>query len=102
MYDKVNIYFIYADDCIECKKQKEIITRAISDCKIETVLYEINSETEDAIRLSIDNGIDDLPAYVIGRYSFCGKECLSYHNLIAMIGEVWKEQKDQKERKNNQ
>ena len=97
MSNKVKIYFIYADNCIECKKQKEIITRVISDCKVEAVLCEIDSETEEAIRLSIDNGIDDLPAYVIGRYSFCGKKCLSYCNLIDTIEEVWKEQLGSKE-----
>jgi len=97
MSSEVKIYFIYADNCIECKKQKEIVTRAISDCKIKTVFYEINCETEEAIKLSIDNGIDDLPAYIIGKYSFCGKKCLSYCKLIDVIEESWKEQLESKE-----
>jgi hypothetical protein len=98
MYNEVKIYFIYAENCIECKKQKDIITKAINDCNIG-ILYEINCETEEAIKLSLDNGIDDLPAYIIGKNSFCGEKCLSYSKLIDLIKEEWNEQNKTKNNK---
>jgi len=91
MSNKIKIYLIYADDCKDCKNLKLLIERAIRDCGKDVILEEVNCETEEAIRLSIDNGINDLPGCVIGKYSFSGKHSLTYCAAIDAIEDTWKE-----------
>ena len=91
MSNKIKIYLIYADDCKDCKNLKFLIERAIRDCGKDVILEEVNCETEEAIRLSIDNGINDLPGCVIGKYSFSGKHSLTYCTAIDAIEDTWKE-----------
>lgn len=94
MSNKIKIYLIYADDCKDCKNIKFLIERVIRDCGKDVVLEEVNCETEEAISLSLDNGINDLPGCIIGKYSFCGKNSIAYCTVIDAIEATWKEQQD--------
>ena len=62
----VPIFFIYAEDCSECRETLRIIENAIIiskiPCKISKFLY--NSRA--AIKIAVANDIDDLPGVVIG------------------------------------
>lgn len=92
MLPELTIYFIYASDCKDCDDMKTVLTDAIanssydmSDCKI----IEINSDKDEAIDLAINNDIDDLPACIIGDYSFCGNDGYSYDSILEAMEKTW-------------
>lgn len=94
MMKELVIYFIYAEDCKDCDDMRDTITDAIdnssyekSKCKIE----EINSSTDKAIEIALDNDIDDLPACVIGTFSFCGKTGYDYDSILDAVEKTWDE-----------
>ena len=89
MIDKI-IYLISIDNCNNCKNMKNAIITAINDSLLGIKLEEIDSETEKAIKISLDNGIDDLPACIIGNYIFCGNNGYSYCKIIDAIEKTWK------------
>lgn len=79
---KISIHFIYATDCKDCEEMKIALFNIINEKNIQNYeIIEINSESEAAIDLAIENGIDDIPACIIGNYSFCGKNGWSYKKL---------------------
>jgi hypothetical protein len=82
------VYLIYADDCNDCEDMRATIYDAIKNssygkehCKLE----EVNSETDRAVDLAIDNDIGDLPSCIIGDYVFCGKESYTYDSILKAL-----------------
>jgi len=84
------IYFIYAEKCKECENMRNILEIAIRESNLDIIIEDVNSDTERAIRLSIDNNIDDLPGCIIGKYSYCGKDQYSLNGIIEAIERTWK------------
>lgn len=76
------ILFIYADDCKDCSKMKKYLEKAkeVTDCPNE-IKY-VNSETDEAIDLAIEYGIEDIPGCVIGDFKFFGKKGFSYNQIL--------------------
>ena len=87
MFNSFVIHLIYADDCNDCKDMRDTIIQAINNCSFKDgcIIKEINSDTDEAVNLAIDNDIGDLPACVIGKFSFCGKNGYSYQSILDAI-----------------
>jgi len=69
----LNIYFLHANNCEHCEQALETIQDAIKKCKnIPCQVTKLLYDTPEALKIAIDNGIDDLPAFVIGKTSFKG------------------------------
>ena len=74
---KVQIFFIYSDDCLHCKQAllmiETIAVKIKADCEILKYVY----DTPAALGIAANNDIDDLPGIVISgnnkRYVFMGK-----------------------------
>jgi len=64
--NKVQIYFIYADNCKDCEKAKKNIEIAIQESNIECEVKMFNSENRVAVNIAITNEISEIPACVVG------------------------------------
>ena len=70
----VQIFFIYADNCIHCQSALLILESVIKDLKeIPCNILKFHYDTQAAIMIARNNGIDDLPGIVIGKEVFVGK-----------------------------
>ena len=94
MLKELIIYFIYAEECKDCEDMRSTIATAIGHssydqgkCRIE----EINSSADIAIEIALDNDVDDLPACIIGSFSFCGKDGYAYDTILNAIEKTWEE-----------
>ena len=88
------IYFIYAKECKDCDHMRSVLAEAIENSlygKEHCSIKEINSDLEEAIEISLDNNIDDLPACVIGNLSFCGKDGYNYDSILEAIEKTLEE-----------
>ena len=74
MTKKVQIFFIYADNCEHCQKLLSLIEEAISESQENCQLLKFKYDTRTAIAIAINNNIDDLPGFVIGRKAFQGDD----------------------------
>ncbi len=93
--EKLSIYLIHATDCKDCEEMKSSLFEILKDKSIQNYeMIEINSESEAAIDFAIENDIDDIPACVIGNYSFCGKKGWSYEKLEFAIEKTLEENND--------
>lgn len=69
----LNIYFLYANNCSHCDQAIETLRTSIKKCKnIPCQITKLLYDTPEALKIAIDNGIDDLPGFVIGKKSFKG------------------------------
>ena len=69
----LNISFLYADNCFHCDRAFEVVQDAIKKCKnIPCKVTKLRYDTNEALKIAIDNNIDDLPGFVIGKKSFKG------------------------------
>jgi len=84
----MDIFFISAKDCEKCAKVKDWLHTISSYEDIQ--IHEIDSESEEAICVAIEKGIDDIPGVAIGRYSVCG-ETVSYVDIEEIIREALSE-----------
>lgn len=94
MLKELIIYFIYAEECKDCEDMRSTIAIAISHSsydKGKCTIEEINSSTDKAIEIALDNDINDLPACVIGGFSFCGKDGYDYDSVLNAIEKTWEE-----------
>ena len=85
MSKELVIYFIHAEDCKDCDDMENTINRAICNSKNKCKIEEIDSSTDKAIEIALENNIDDLPACVIGSFSFCGKNGYDYNSILNAI-----------------
>lgn len=76
------ILFIYADDCLDCKRMQMMLNKANKATGEKCVINSINSETQEAIDLAVDVGICDIPACVIGEAVMYGKRGFSYKKIL--------------------
>jgi len=81
----MNIIFIYADDCIDCKRMETFLKQSIKESKKEIDIVYVNSETKKAIEIAVEYGIEDLPACVIGDSTFFGKDGFTYDDILDAI-----------------
>lgn len=104
MLKELTIYFIYAEECKDCEDMRATLADAISQGSYEKEhckVVEINSSTDEAIELAVDNDIDDLPACVIGNYSFCGKNGYTLDSILEAIEKTWEEDSGEKNDETN-
>ena len=64
--DKALIYFIYADNCKDCEKAKQIVGLAMHESEVNCEIKFFNSEDRVAVNIAITNDIIEIPACVIG------------------------------------
>lgn len=94
MIKELVIYFIFADECKDCDDMRDALREAIENSsyeKAKCTIEEINSETDKAVEIALDNDIDDLPACVIGNFSFCGKNGYDYDAILNALEKTWDE-----------
>jgi thiol-disulfide isomerase/thioredoxin len=82
------IQFIYAEDCEDCEKMMETIRQAMCDCNVVYPIVKIDSSKDEAVQMAIENNIDDLPACIIGKKSFCGKDGYTLDEIKKAL-ETW-------------
>ena len=66
MSKAVQIFFLYADNCPDCRRAKIELEEAIRESNIVCDLKLFNSERRVAINIAIENDINDIPACVVG------------------------------------
>jgi glutaredoxin len=71
----VNVFFISADGCLDCKRMRSYLEEISQEFNIDII--ELNSETDEAIDFAVENGIEDIPACVIGNTVMFGKNGFS-------------------------
>ena len=64
--NKVQIFFIYAEECQDCDDAKRAIGAAIQETDVNCEVKMFNCEERVAINIAIKNDISDLPACIIG------------------------------------
>lgn len=90
--EEITIYFIYAKDCHDCEDMKSTLLDILEEKGINKYNFiEISSDNEAAIDLAIENDIDDIPACIIGNFSFCGKKGWTYDDLESAIEKTLEE-----------
>jgi hypothetical protein len=93
----VTILFIYSENCEHCQKALTTIESAIIKCKeIPCKIIKLLYHTKEAISVAINNDIDDLPGFVIGKAKFV-KDNYTEEKVINAIKEA-----DINDGKNNQ
>jgi len=81
----VKIFFIYADSCEHCALALSTIEKAIKQCKnIACEILKFKYDTLVAINIAINNDINDLPGFVIGKKVFV-KDDYSLDRIIEAI-----------------
>lgn len=92
MLKELVIYFIYANKCKECEDMRSTLMDVISHSSYDEghcKMVEIDSSTDEAIDIALGNDINDLPACVIGNFSFCGKDGWNYGSIFEAIEKTW-------------
>jgi len=104
MLKSLNIHFISADSCSDCEAMRATLMDAIAHssydqgrCKIN----EIDSEKDEAVDLALEYDINDLPACIIGNFSFCGKDNYSYKTLLEAIEKTWEDDTGERNHETN-
>lgn len=70
----IDIYIIYATDCVDCKRMIKVIKNTIKDNNFNNYsIREINSETDEAIDFAVEHNILDIPACYINGYKTYSK-----------------------------
>lgn len=99
MLKQTIIYFIFAEDCKDCEDMRSTINDAIEKSsyrKENCTIIEMNSSCDEAVDLAVDNDIDDLPACIIGGYSFCGKNGYTFDSILRAIEKTWEDDAEDK------
>ena len=81
----MEILFIYAESCRDCSRMKRFLEQAIKESGKNVELRSVNSDTDLAIDLAIDNGIEDIPGCVIGKTVMFGKKGFTYEAILNAI-----------------
>lgn len=92
MNKKLQIFYIYADDCHTCEKILGWIDEITSSHKISLQLLKFKYNDTIALNIAIKNNIEDLPGIVIGLGDavFQGKSILKEDLESAMLNS-WKQ-----------
>jgi hypothetical protein len=71
----VRIYYIYADDCKNCRQALQTIKKAVSKCeKTSCEISKFDYNTKAALGIAATQGINELPGFVIGDSIFQGND----------------------------
>jgi predicted DCC family thiol-disulfide oxidoreductase YuxK len=81
----MKILFIYSNHCRDCKRMRRFLEKAIRESGKEIELIEFNSETDEAVDVAIDTGIEDIPGCVIGETVMFGKKGFTYEAILNAI-----------------
>ena len=74
MLSNINrIPYLYAEDCKHCNDILITLEGIIKDKKCACKIFKIAYNDPEAIALAIKHNIDDLPAFIIGKKVFKGK-----------------------------
>lgn len=65
MSNKVQIFYIYAENCKDCQAAKIAINTAIQEAGISCEMRMFNCEERVAVNIAIKNNITDIPACII-------------------------------------
>ena len=84
----LKIPFIYADDCDDCKRMKTFLKIATMNSGFECEVIGYNSNTEKAIEIAIEYGVEDIPACIIGDKVFFGKNGFTYEAIFEAVKEL--------------
>ncbi len=72
---KLKIFFIYADGCEHCQDALQAINNSINYVKdVDCEIVKYHYETQVAISIAINKGIDGLPGFVIGDDVYIGDD----------------------------
>ena len=88
------IHFIFADDCPDCEAMRSTLRDAIAHSSYDKErchIVEISCEKDEAVDIALEYDIDDLPACIIGRFSFCGKNKYTYEAILDAIEKTWED-----------
>jgi len=64
------------------------LEKAIKEAEKDVEILEVNSDTEKAIDLAIEHGIEDIPGCVIGDTKFFGKRGFSYSGILEAMKQL--------------
>lgn len=93
----IQISYIAADDCLDCKRIKQTIEDLLGERNIDGFFHEISYDSDEAIRFFIDNGFsmedeeEVLPVYKIGNHKFQGKRGFPKDALVKAIEEAMRD-----------
>lgn len=88
---KVQVFFIYADDCEHCQQALSTIEKAMSQVQnIACEILRFKYNTQVAVNIAVNNGINDLPGFVIGKKVFNGDD----YSLDRIIDAIKKDAND--------
>lgn len=82
------IHCILAKKCKDCTRMKAYIDKAINVCGQSFEIHEMDSESDEAIDFAIENGIEDIPACVIGDDIYFGKRGFTYDKIFNSINKL--------------
>jgi thioredoxin-like negative regulator of GroEL len=82
------VTLIYAEKCRDCKRMQRFLEKAINETGKEVKIVAVNSDTDEAIDIAINKGIEDIPGCVIGENVFFGKKGFSYNGILKAIEEL--------------
>lgn len=98
---RMEIQYLFVSDCKDCEAMLFFLKKAVKelglDSEVDIKKYCCDEDKngnidEESLDLAIDNGFDDLPACIIGTYTFCGKNHFEYDEIMEAIAKVWREQ----------
>ena len=58
------VYFIYCDDCVDCKYMEKIVWGTLNKLGVEYTKERFNCETDAAIDVAIEHDVEDVPACI--------------------------------------
>ena len=89
MLKPIQIFFVHAKDFPDCEIAKSEIVKAISDSGVVCDLKLFDSEERVTVNIAIANGIDDIPACVVGnKDNVFQTEDITKDNISAAILKV--------------
>jgi len=66
--NKTQIFIIYAHNCSKCERLTLAVEEAIRESKCQCEIFKYYFETEVALSICANRGIDEVPGLVIGDY----------------------------------
>lgn len=68
MPNLVLIFIIYAHNCSKCEKLITTVGEAVEESKLKCKILKYYFETDVALNICMNKGIDEVPGLVIGEY----------------------------------
>jgi len=81
----MEVIFIYTEDCPDCKRMRSFLEKAIEVSGKNIEIRAFDCETDEAVDLAIEHGIDDLPGCAIGEHKFFGEDGFTYEGILEAV-----------------